>query len=140
MKPMPTALALVAAAAMLIPTPARAQQAAPGAAAYPGTFFYLAQPTLTSLTPTTGDSHGGTSIQVRGSGFLSGSNLEVFFGATKAHPMHFDHDLDLGAYLSAHGLIDAKSFRMRYLRSEFLGKRGVLVFERPGTPPGDHTP
>ncbi len=54
----------------------------------------------------------------------------AYFGPTKAHPMHFDHDLDLGAFLEARGLENAKSFAMRHLRSEFLGKRGVLVFEK----------
>lgn len=53
------------------------------------------------------------------------------FGATKAHPMHFDHDLDLGAYLASRGLVDAKTFAMRRLSSEFLGKSNVLVFEKP---------
>lgn len=53
------------------------------------------------------------------------------FGATKAHPMHFDHDLDLAKYLEAHGLRNAKTFAMRHLRSEFLRKSGVLVFEKP---------
>ena len=53
------------------------------------------------------------------------------FGATKAHPMHFDHDLDLGAYLRSRGLVDAKTFAMRHLRSEFLRKSNVLVFEKP---------
>jgi hypothetical protein len=45
--------------------------------------------------------------------------------------MHFDHDLDLASYLRSHGLRDAKTLAMRYLRSEFLGKSGVLVFEKP---------
>ena len=53
------------------------------------------------------------------------------FGATKAHPMHFDHDLDLGRFLASRGLVDAKTFRMRHLASEFLGKPNVLVYERP---------
>lgn len=57
--------------------------------------------------------------------------VTAYFGATKSHPMHFDHDIDLGAYLRAAGLVDRKSFAMRYLRSQFLGKRGVLVFEKP---------
>lgn len=52
------------------------------------------------------------------------------FGATKSHPMHFDHDLDLGRFLASRGLTDAKTFAMRHLRSEFLGKSNVLVFER----------
>jgi SAM-dependent methyltransferase len=57
--------------------------------------------------------------------------VTAYFGATKSHPMHFDHDIDLGAYLRAAGLIDRKTFAMKHLRSEFLGKRGVLVFEKP---------
>lgn len=57
--------------------------------------------------------------------------VTAYFGATKSHPMHFDHDIDLGAYLRAAGLVDRKSFAMKHLRSQFLGKRGVLVFEKP---------
>jgi SAM-dependent methyltransferase len=56
--------------------------------------------------------------------------VTAYFGPTKAHPMHFDHKLDLGAYLRARGLRDAKTFAMRHLRSEFLRKRGVLVYEK----------
>lgn len=52
------------------------------------------------------------------------------FGATKAHPMHFDHDIDLGAELERRGLTNAKTFAMRHLRSQFLGKPNVLVFEK----------
>lgn len=57
--------------------------------------------------------------------------VTAYFGATKSHPMHFDHDIDLGAYLRAAGLVDRKSFAMKHLRSQFLGKPGVLVFEKP---------
>jgi SAM-dependent methyltransferase len=57
--------------------------------------------------------------------------VTAYFGATKSHPMHFDHDLDLARHLEARGLRDAKTFAMRHLRSEFLRKPGVLVFEKP---------
>lgn len=57
--------------------------------------------------------------------------VTAYFGATKSHPMHFDHDIDLSAYLRAAGLVDRKTIAMKYLRSQFLGKRGVLVFEKP---------
>jgi SAM-dependent methyltransferase len=56
--------------------------------------------------------------------------VTAYFGATKAHPMHFDHQLDLARHLSDCGLVDAKTFAMRRLRSEVLRKRGVLVFEK----------
>ncbi len=51
-----------------------------GKALYAGTFFYNALPTLTSILPASGDLHGGTTIQVRGSGFLGGGTTEVRFG------------------------------------------------------------
>jgi SAM-dependent methyltransferase len=57
--------------------------------------------------------------------------VTAYFGATKSHPMHFDHDIDLGAYLRAAGLVDRKSFAMKHLRSQFMGKPGVLVYEKP---------
>jgi hypothetical protein len=44
--------------------------------------------------------------------------------------MHFDHTLDLGAHLRARGLHDVKGFALRHLHSEFMGKAGVLVFEK----------
>jgi SAM-dependent methyltransferase len=56
--------------------------------------------------------------------------VTAYFGPTKAHPMHFDHRLDLGAYLSERGLRDVKNFALRHLRSEFMGKAGVLVYEK----------
>lgn len=51
-----------------------------GKALFAGTFFYNALPSLTSILPTSGDLHGGTIVQVRGSGFLAGGTPEVRFG------------------------------------------------------------
>lgn len=56
--------------------------------------------------------------------------VTAYFGPTKAHPMHFDHELDLGRFLRDRGLRDVKTFAMHWLRSEFLRKRGVLVYEK----------
>ena len=56
-----------------------------GMAVFPGTFFYNALPTLTSVLPTSGDWRGGTVAQVRGTGFVLSSGInEVFFGSKKA--------------------------------------------------------
>ena len=55
-----------------------------GKSVYSGSFYYNALPTLSSLSPTVGDWHGGTLVQMSGSGFLAGSGLEVLFGANKA--------------------------------------------------------
>src|SRR5688572_5374381 len=56
-----------------------------GKSVYAGTFFYNPLPTLTSISPISGDWRGGTIVQVRGSGFLLSSGVnEVFFGATRA--------------------------------------------------------
>jgi SAM-dependent methyltransferase len=54
--------------------------------------------------------------------------VTAYFGPTKAHPMHFDHDFDLKAYLETKGLRDVKGFALRHLRSEVMRKPGVLVF------------
>ena len=55
-----------------------------GKGSYPGTFLYNAVPTLTSILPTTGDWHGGTIVQVRGSGFLLTSGVDdISFGASR---------------------------------------------------------
>jgi SAM-dependent methyltransferase len=56
--------------------------------------------------------------------------VTAYFGPTKAHPMHMNHDLDLKRYLEAKGLRDAKGFALRYLRSEIMRKPGVLVFTK----------
>ncbi|NOT31806.1 MAG: hypothetical protein HOP15_15280, partial [Planctomycetes bacterium] len=55
-----------------------------GKAVYAGSFFYQALPALTSISPVSGDDLGGTTIQVRGSGFLSGGANLVLFGAKGA--------------------------------------------------------
>lgn len=56
-----------------------------GKAELAGAFFYTALPSLTTISPVSGDWRGGTLVQVRGAGFLlsSGSN-EVFFGSKRA--------------------------------------------------------
>jgi SAM-dependent methyltransferase len=56
--------------------------------------------------------------------------VTAYFGPTKAHPMHMNHDLDLKRYLAAKGLRDSKGFALRYLRSEIMRKPGVLVFTK----------
>jgi 2-polyprenyl-3-methyl-5-hydroxy-6-metoxy-1,4-benzoquinol methylase len=53
------------------------------------------------------------------------------FGATDAHPMHFAHDLDAGAYLRERGLRDVKG-RLRWTGSAMMRKSHVLVYERGG--------
>jgi hypothetical protein len=48
-------------------------------------FFYNAEPTVTSLAPQSGDWRGGTGVQVRGTGFLLSTGVnEVWFGARRA--------------------------------------------------------
>jgi len=39
--------------------------------------------------------------------------FDVPAGATKSHPMHLNHDLDVVTYLKARGLSDARTFRQR---------------------------
>jgi SAM-dependent methyltransferase len=56
--------------------------------------------------------------------------VTAYFGPTKAHPMHFDHDLDLAKYLREKGLRDEKGIALRYFRSEIMRKPGVLVFAK----------
>lgn len=52
------------------------------------------------------------------------------FGPTKAHPMHFDHEIDLAAMFTELGLTNVKSLGMQLTRGEFFRKGNVLVFER----------
>ena len=52
------------------------------------------------------------------------------FGPTKAHPMHFDHTIDLAAMFRGLGLTNVKSIGVRATRGEFFRKPNVLVFER----------
>jgi len=51
----------------------------------------------------------------------------AYFGATKAHPMHFDHKLDVARVLSARGLSDAKSVYLRLLGSEAMRRHQMLI-------------
>jgi hypothetical protein len=48
----------------------------------PNAFTYVAPPTVTSLTPTTGSTNGGTSVTITGTGFVAGAT--VSFGGTPA--------------------------------------------------------
>jgi hypothetical protein len=55
-----------------------------GQAIYAGTYFYNPLPTVTSISPISGDWRGGTIAQVRGTGFLLTSGVnEVYFGANR---------------------------------------------------------
>jgi len=56
--------------------------------------------------------------------------VTAYFGPTKSHPMHFDHDLDLAKYLRARGLRDIKGIPLQYFKSEIMRKSGVLVFAK----------
>ncbi|MBX7219137.1 MAG: methyltransferase domain-containing protein [Blastocatellia bacterium] len=57
----------------------------------------------------------------------------VAFGATKAHPMHFDHKLNVPTWLEAHGLYDAKDWKIRLFGSESMRKKGVIVYQKKWT-------
>jgi SAM-dependent methyltransferase len=54
----------------------------------------------------------------------------IAFGPTKAHPMHFDHTLDVPAWLKARGFKDVKGIGLRFLASDAFRKSNVIVFEK----------
>jgi 2-polyprenyl-3-methyl-5-hydroxy-6-metoxy-1,4-benzoquinol methylase len=56
--------------------------------------------------------------------------FSIPFGSTDAHPMHLDHDLDVLGFLASHGLRDKKSAWLRWISSEPLRDKGVLIYEK----------
>ncbi len=56
----------------------------------------------------------------------------IAFGPTKAHPMHFDHTLDVPAWLKTRGFRNAKGIGLRFLASDAFRKSNVIVFEKTG--------
>lgn len=55
----------------------------------------------------------------------------IAFGPTKAHPMHFDHKLDVKAWLEKRGFHDAKSWRLKLFGSEAMRRKGVIIYRKP---------
>jgi hypothetical protein len=70
------------------------------------TFMYVPAPTVSSLTPTTGPTAGGTTVTITGSGFTAGST--VSFGGTPAASVTVDSDTSITATTPAHaaGAVD----------------------------------
>lgn len=56
--------------------------------------------------------------------------LSAPVGGTSSHPMHLEHDLDVAARLRSRGLIDAKTFALRWSGSEYMRKKSVFVFRK----------
>lgn len=56
----------------------------------------------------------------------------AYFGATKSHPMHLDHKLDVAKWLSSHRLDDAKSWYFRYFASEAMRRGPMFVYRKQG--------
>lgn len=56
--------------------------------------------------------------------------VSAYFGATQAHPMHFDHKLDVHRYLSERGFVDAKGLYIRLLGSESMRREKMYVLRR----------
>ncbi len=57
--------------------------------------------------------------------------VSAYFGATQAHPMHLDHQLDVGQYLHSQGLIDAKGFYLRFFASEAMRRKPMYIYRKP---------
>jgi hypothetical protein len=55
--------------------------------------------------------------------------ISAYFGATKAHPMHFDHKLDVEKLLAVRGLSDAKGIYLRLFGSEAIRRRQMFVYQ-----------
>lgn len=56
--------------------------------------------------------------------------LSAYFGATQAHPMHFDHKLNVHRYLSERGFVDAKGFYIRLFGSEAMRRDKMYVLRK----------
>ncbi|MEW6733991.1 MAG: methyltransferase domain-containing protein [Acidobacteriota bacterium] len=55
----------------------------------------------------------------------------AYFGATKAHPMHLDHKLDIADFLRTRGLCDAKGVYLRFFGSQAMRRRPMFVYRKP---------
>lgn len=62
--------------------------------------------------------------------------LSAYFGATEAHPMHFDHKLDVKRYLSERGFVDAKGLYVRLFGSESMRRDKMYVLRKSRNQPG----
>lgn len=56
--------------------------------------------------------------------------VSAYFGATKAHPMHLDHNMDVGSYLKSNGLKDAKSLMLKCLGSEAIRRKPMYIYQK----------
>jgi SAM-dependent methyltransferase len=54
--------------------------------------------------------------------------VSAYFGATKAHPMHFDHKLDVAGLLASRGLSNAKGISLRLFGSEAMRRHQMLIY------------
>ncbi|MCS6886479.1 MAG: methyltransferase domain-containing protein [Acidobacteriota bacterium] len=56
--------------------------------------------------------------------------LSAYFGATKAHPMHFDHEIDVYGHLLERGFVDAKEIRFKLFCSEAMRRSKMYVLRK----------
>ncbi|QRO02119.1 IPT/TIG domain-containing protein [Archangium violaceum] len=71
-------------------------------------FTYLAPPTISSVTPDSGESNGGQRVTISGSGFRTG--VKVRFGGAEAEGVSVLGDTSLSAFTPVHapGLVDVQ--------------------------------
>lgn len=55
-----------------------------------------------------------------------------YFGATKSHPMHFDHKLDVATYFAKAGLVDEKSLYYKFFASEAMRRSPMMIYRKKG--------
>jgi hypothetical protein len=69
-------------------------------------FTFVAAPTVTSISPNTGPTTGGTSVTITGTGFTAATDVD--FGATPASTFTVDNDTQITAVSPAHvaGIVD----------------------------------
>ncbi|MBL8151931.1 MAG: methyltransferase domain-containing protein, partial [Blastocatellia bacterium] len=56
--------------------------------------------------------------------------VSAYFGATKAHPMHFDHKLDVEKYFLERRFHNAKSFWLKLSASESMRRPQMFVYQK----------
>jgi len=101
-----TAFTVVDDTTITVTTPAHAPGATdvvvtgPNGDSGPGTFTFLAAPTVTSLTPTSGPETGGTAVTITGTGFTGGTG--VTFGGTAGTAFTVVNDTTITATTPAH--------------------------------------
>jgi peptidoglycan/xylan/chitin deacetylase (PgdA/CDA1 family) len=98
------------------------------------TFRYVAPPTVTALTPDSGDVAGGVRVRITGTSFLSVTGVQFGTGAGTALQVSSTGTVYVTAPAHAAGLVDVKVTTSYGVSSIGIGDR--FTYTEPPAPPG----